>query len=148
MATVVGSRLPDELVARLGAGRVDMKVTAVPICTIDADGFAHPAMLSYAELAADDSGSIRAAVYGGSTTARNLRKRQLLTLLFVDPGLICYVKARVAGDATAHPSAEGVVVFPCAVDSVLIDRVDTSREPAAVIETGITFRRASAGTSL
>jgi len=48
----------------------------------------------------------------------------------------------------AGASVTGVVVFPCAVESVLIDRVDTSREPAAVIETGITFRRASPGTTL
>jgi hypothetical protein len=125
-----------------------MEGTAVPICTLDADGFPHPAMLSYAELAADAPDAFRAAIYGSSTTARNLRARRLLTLLFVDAGVTCYVKARVASQERPHPSAAGVVVFPCAVESVLVDRVDTSREPAAVIETGITFRRASAGTSL
>lgn len=148
MATVLGSRLPEELVARLGADRTAMEGTAVPICTIDAAGFPHPAMLSYGELAADAPDAFRAAVYGSSTTARNLRQRHVLTLLFVDADVTCYVKARVAGDEAPHPSASGVVVFPCAVESVLVDQVDASREPAAVIETGITFRRAAAGTSL
>ena len=148
MAIVTGGRLPDEVMTRLQAGRAAMEGTAVPICTVDAEGFPHPAMLSYGELAADAPDAIRAAVYGSSTTARNLRTRQLLTLLFVDAGVTCYVKARVTGDETPHPSVTGVVVFPCVVESVLVDRVDTSREPAAVIETGITFRRASPGTTL
>lgn len=148
MATLLGSHLPEELMARLGARRSEMDSTAVPICTIDAEGFPHPAMLSYRELAADSRDAIRAAVYDGSTTARNLRKRQLLTLLFVDAGLTCYVKARVSGDDVPHPGSPGVAIFPCAVEAVLIDRVDTSREPAAAIETGITFRRAMPGTTL
>jgi hypothetical protein len=148
MATVVGSQLPDELIGRLGEGRRAMAGAAVPICTVDADGFPHPAMLSYAELAADSPGTIRAAIFGASTTARNLRARPVLTLLFVDAAVTCYVKARVAGEASPHPSVPGVVVFPCAVESVLIDQVDTSREPAAVVETGITFRRAAPGTSV
>jgi hypothetical protein len=148
MATLLGSHLPEELMARLGDRRRAMPGTAVPICTIDAEGFPHPAMLSYGELAADSPAAIRAAIYGASTTARNLRQRQLLTLLFVDEDLTCYVKARVSGADVPHPSAGGVAVFPCAVEAVLMDRVDTTREPAATIATGITFRRAASGTTL
>lgn len=148
MATLLGSHLPEELMARLNGNRRGMAGTAVPICTIDGEGFPHPAMLSYEELAADSPSAIRAAIYGASTTARNLRTRRLLTLLFVDEGLTCYVKARVAGPDVPHQSAAGVAVFPCAVEAVLIDRVDTTREPAATIATGITFRRAAAGTTL
>jgi hypothetical protein len=147
MATVVGSRLPEPLLARLAVDRDAMEGSAIPICTIDADGFPHPAMLTYAALTADTPASFRAAVYGGSTTARNLRDRRRLTLLFVDAGLTCYVKARVAADDVPHPSAAGLVVFPCAVESVLVDQVDTSREAAAAIATGITFRRAPQETT-
>jgi hypothetical protein len=148
MATLLGSHLPEELMSRLGARRTEMSAMAVPICTIDAEGFPHPAMLSYGELAADAPNAIRAAVYDGSTTARRLRRRQLLTLLFVDAGLTCYVKARASGDEAPHPGAPGVAIFPCAVEAVLIDSVDTSREPAATIETGITFRRDGPGTTI
>jgi hypothetical protein len=148
MATEVGRELPAALLERLGPARGVMEGTAVPVCTIDAEGFAHPAMLSYAELAADGPRGLRAAVYGASGTARNMRERQRLTLLFVDERLTCYVKARVTGADAPHPSAPGVVVFPLAVESALLDRVDTSREPEATIVTGITFRRAAPGTTV
>jgi hypothetical protein len=149
VATVTGDTLPALLVERLGAGGGArstphpsiLECTAVPVCTVDSDGLPHPAMLSYAELAADDERLLRAAVYGGSSTARHLRQQGKITLLFVDPDGTYYVKARVAGLDTPHPTAPGVVVFPLAVVAVLADAVDTSREPAAVITSGIRFRR-------
>ena len=61
MATVTGDTLPPLLMERLNphfALRTShfalLQSTAIPICTIDPDGLPHPAMLSYAELAADD----------------------------------------------------------------------------------------------
>lgn len=147
MATVIGDALPATLLERLD-GRRAVRAIAVPVCTIDAGGFAHPAMLSYSELRADGDRAMRAAIDGASSTALNLRERHRVTLLFVDPELTCYVKASVTGLDQPHPTVPGVVVFPLAVDAVLVDRVDTSREPAAVIETGITFRRGSPGTSI
>jgi hypothetical protein len=139
--------LPHVLIDRLTGGRVAPPI-AVPICTIDDEGFAHPAMLSYAELRADDSRSLQAAISGASRTARYLRERQRVTLLFVDPSVTCYVKARLRGTEVPHPTSPGVAVFPLVVESVSLDRVDTSREPDAVIESGITFRRAAPGTTL
>ena len=163
MATVVGAELPALLMARLGAGvsarstghaapgtqhPEHLESTAVPVCTVDPDGLPHPAMLSYAELAADDERSLRAAVYGDSSTARHLRQQGKIALLFVDPEGTYYVKATVTGPDTPHPTAPGVVVFPLAVVAVLADAVDTAREPAAVITSGILFRRPVPGTSL
>jgi hypothetical protein len=148
MATLLGSRLPEELMSRLATRRGELEGTAVPICTIDAEGFPHPAMLSYGELAADAPDAIRAALHEGSTTARNLRKRPLLTLLFVDACLTCYVKVRASGVEAPHPRTPGVAIFSCVVEAVMMDYVDVSREPAATIVTGITFRRAAAGTTL
>ncbi len=139
--------LPDVLIDRLTGART-VPAIAVPICTIDDEGFAHAAMLSYAELKADDSRSLRAAVYGASRTARNLRERRRMTLIFVDEAVTCYVKTRLEGAETPHPSSPGVVVFPLTVESVSLDRVDTTREPDAVIESGITFRRTAPGTTL
>ncbi len=134
MATVIGDTLPPLLMERLGAGgtarstphaapgtghaalgtqnRRHLDFTAVPICTIDPDGLPHPAMLSYAELAADDARSMRAAVYGGSSTARHLRRQGRIALLFVDAEGTYYVKATVTGPDTPHPTAPGVTVFP------------------------------------
>ena len=170
MATVIGAVLPPLLMERLGpafakatAGKVasgpgsrhpaHRECTAIPICTIDPDGLPHPAMLGYAEVAADGPRSMRAAVYGGSSTARHLRQRGVATLLFVDEEATFYVKARVSGPDTPHPTASGVTVFPLAVVAVLADAVDTDREPAATITSGIRFTRTAPpasgpGTSL
>lgn len=158
MATVTGDTLPPLLMARLRPHSAlptphsaILESTALPICTVDPDGLPHPAMLTYAELAADDPRSMRAAVYGGSRTARHLRQHGAATLLFVDEEGTFYVKARVSGPDTPHPTAAGVTVFPLAVVAVLADAVDTMREPAAVITSGIRFRRipsSAPGTSL
>jgi Pyridoxamine 5'-phosphate oxidase len=158
VATVIGDTLPPLLLERLGADRAPgtrlsapLELTAIPICTVDPDGLPHPAMLSYAELAADDERSMRAAVYGGSSTARHLRQQGRIALLFVDAEGTYYVKAIVKGPDTPHPTAQGVTVFPLGVVAVLADAVDTSREPAAVITSGIVFRRSpgsAPGTSL
>ncbi len=153
MATVIGDTLPPLLLERLGAGRAPapLEFTAIPICTVDPDGLPHPAMLSYAELAADDERSMHAVVHGGSSTARHLRQQGRIALLFVDAEGIYYVKAIVTGPDTPHPTALGMTIFPLAVVAVLADAVDTSREPAAVITSGIVFRRSpgsAPGTSL
>jgi hypothetical protein len=143
---VVGESLPAILLDRLGGGGLATS-TAVPVCTIDGDGFAHPAMLSYGALSADGDRFMRAAVYGSSSTARNLRERHRMTLLFVDHELTCYVKTSVTGLDEPHDSVPGIVVFPLSVDAVLLDRVDTSREPDATIVSGITFRRTAPGAT-
>jgi hypothetical protein len=154
VATVTGDTLPPLLMARLSATsapgtrhRAHRECTAVPICTIDPEGLPHPAMLGYSELAADGPRSMRAAVYGGSSTARHLRQQGAATLLFVDEEATFYVKARVSGPDTPHPTASGMTVFPLAVVSVLADAVDTNREPAATITSGIRFRRTATSAS-
>jgi hypothetical protein len=148
--------MPAALLERLRAGRSALgapapalrESTGVPVCTVDPGGFPHPAMLSYGEIAADDERTLRAAVYGSSRTARYLRDPGRMTLLFVEPDGAYYVKARVAGPEAAHPAAPGVVVFPLLVVDVIADAVDTSREPAATITSGIRFTRAAPGTQL
>jgi hypothetical protein len=104
-------------------------------------------MLSYAELTADDTRRLRASVYGASSTARHLRAHGKVTLLFVDPEGTYYVKATVSGPDAPHPTSPAVAVFPLTIVAVLADAVDTSREPAAVITSGIRFRRSPAPPS-
>ena len=160
MATVIGDSLPPLLLERLrpqsairNPQSAILESTAIPICTIDPEGLPHPAMLGYAELTADDGRRLRAAVYGTSSSARNLRAQGKIALLFVDPEGTYYVKATVSGPDAPHPVSPAVAVFPLTVVAVLADAVDTTREPAAVITSGIRFRRTSAppsapGTSL
>ena len=155
MATVTGDSLPPLLMARLrpqspirNPQSAILDSTAIPICTVDPDGFPHPAMLGYAELSADDERSMRAAVYGRSSTARHLRHHGKIALLFVDPEGTYYVKAKAAGPDTPHPSTSGVAVFPLEVVAVLADAADPSREPETAITSGIRFTRATSGTGL
>ena len=149
MSTLLGSTLPDLLLARLGPGRdrvpQDIAVTAV---SVDADGYAHPSLLSYGEIASDGSGHLRVAVFGRSTTAGNLRRNGRLTLAFVDVAGAFYVKGEITGAETALATAPGVVVFPMSVVQVLADRVDPTREPDASILSGIRFHRHRTGTVL
>jgi hypothetical protein len=142
MAIDLGRALPVPLHQRLvdNAGRAADDV-AVPICTVDDMGFPHAAMLSYAEVSAVDSAALRARVYSSSRTARHLRRDGRATLLFVDPAGIWYVKVVVDGEEATDPGAPGAIVFPLRVYAVIADDVDRSREPAAVIVSGIRFRR-------
>jgi Pyridoxamine 5'-phosphate oxidase len=148
VATVIGDSLPPLLLERLHAQSAILESTAIPICTIDPEGFPHPAMLSYAELTADDARCLRAAVYGASSTARHLRARGTIALLFVDPEGTYYVKATVRGPDAPHPTSPTVAVFLLGVVAVLADSVDPTREPAAVITSGIQFRRTAPQPSL
>ena len=59
---------------------------AIVVCTVDADGWPHPAMLSYFEVAALDPRTLRLAVYNDSRTCANMRERGAATLILADPG--------------------------------------------------------------
>ena len=75
MSRVVGSELPPDLLARLSGRDLEALATkVVQIVTVDAQGWAHPALLSYFELVASDATHIRCATYANSTTSGNLRR--------------------------------------------------------------------------
>src|SRR5687768_11618687 len=95
-------RLNDELVRRLNGHHADdFKQLAIAVCTVDDDGWPHPAMLSYYEVAAIDAGTLHLAVYNDSRTCANMRARSLATLVVVDKGLVCYIRGRVTQTAAA-----------------------------------------------
>jgi Pyridoxamine 5'-phosphate oxidase len=144
VATDIGAELPPILLARLGPRRSGVEDIAVPVCTVDDNGFPHPAMLSYAELEADDASAIHAAVGASSRTARYLRANGRMTLLFVDAEVTYYVKTRIAAAETPHPTLPGVACFPLSIEAVLADRTAPG-ERAARITSGIRFARGTSG---
>ncbi len=146
MSTDLGAKLPSVLLDRLAQPPSALQVTAVPICTLDRDGFPHPAMLSYGELEAGGPGDVRVSVYAGSRTARHLADDGRATLLFVDEAGAFYVKARSTGPSRPHPERPQLAIFDLRVSAVLEDAPDPSREAATAITSGIRFRRAEAGT--
>src|SRR5262245_60183288 len=88
----LGPALPDRLLARLmapaGAGPVD---AAIVLATTDPYGWAHPALLSYAEVLALDAVRLRLALHRGSRSSRHVRETGRATLVFADAELCLYV---------------------------------------------------------
>jgi hypothetical protein len=132
------------LLSRLAPDRRSLPgEVAVPICSVDAGGWPHPSLLSYDEIEAPEPSLLRVHLYGGSSTAANLRCDGHLTLLFIDERGVFYVKARARGGVRA---ASGIEIFDLDVSAVLADDVDTTREPDARITSGIRYRRVQPDT--
>ena len=133
--------LTDDLYARLNGDAADSFARlAVMVCTVDEDGWPHPAMLSYYELAAIDARNIRLAVYTNSGTCANMRARRRATLIVVDEGVACYIRGRVTEVAAAMHSAAYNTRLNLEVDQVVFDEPPPDLEPGAFVTSGITYR--------
>ena len=138
--------LTPELLERLGGARIDeLARTAILLCTIGEDGWPHPAMLSYFEVAAG-AHTLRLAVYKDSRTCTNLRERHKATLILTDVELACYIRATVAGMA-AMVSAPYNRRVDLRVEQVTFDEPPPDLEPGAFVTSGITYA-ARTGESL
>jgi hypothetical protein len=140
MSRSLGSQLPPDLFNRL-AGR-DLESVAskvIQIFTVDADGWPHPALLSYFEVVARDAGHIRLATYVTSTTSGNLRRSGKLTLVIIDERVAYYVKAHASEIRPVMRATDWNAAFECRVDLVLADEVNEALEPGASIASGVTY---------
>lgn len=141
MSTDLGTILPAALRARLDTRATDAERLAVPICTLDGDGFPHPAMLSRDDIAVSAPDALRVALYSGTRTAAHLAADGRITLLFVDEQGVYYVKARAAEEPRPDPSRPGLSVVDLRIARVLADAPDPAREGRTAIVSGIRFRR-------
>jgi hypothetical protein len=110
---------------------------AILLATVDPYGWAHPALVSYAEVLAYDAARLRLALRAGSRSSRHLRESGRATLVFADADLCLYVKA----EALALPGAPGapdLAVFELVVQDVLEDRAE-GEEVGARLSTGLTI---------
>lgn len=140
MSREVGSTLPKPLLDRLRGNDLATRVgIAVLILTIDEGGWPHPAMLSYGEMVALDSGRVRLAVHRTSGTAANLRRSRRITFCFVEANMTYYVKATVGVPLDPMPAFPRLARFEAAVESVLADEARSDTEPGAVIVDGVRF---------
>src|SRR5258708_9181332 len=90
-----GNELPATLLSLLDGHDPTARMgKAILITTVDAQGWAHPALLSYGEVVAVDARRLRLASYGSSGTSSNLRRSGRLTLCLIEAGIAYYVKAR------------------------------------------------------
>jgi hypothetical protein len=136
----LGSELPAALLDRLSGRDLESKATKViQIFTVDADGWAHPALLSYFEVVARDARHIRMATYATSTTSANLRRSGKVTFVIIDERVACYVKAHAVEIAPTMKTTDWNAAFECRVEQVTVDEVNEEYEPGAYVASGVTY---------
>lgn len=139
MSRLVGSHLTEALMSRLGGLEVEAhEGKIIPIFTLDEHGWPHPALLSYYEVRAKDNATVDLALWKESSTANNLRRRGVLTLMITDEGVNYYLKGSVKQLEAEMAGAPQVSRFRMRVEQLLEDQ-----EPNAVITSGLTYRRLS-----
>jgi len=137
MSQLLGRELTQELFDRLHGGDIDSKTgKAIVIVTVDDNGWAHPAMLSYYEAVAKDRSRIDLAIGRSSTTAKNLKRTGKATLLITDRDINYYLKGKAHEIRESLAGAPFMSLFRVAIDQLLEDQ-----EPGARITSGVTFHR-------
>jgi len=133
-------QLTDGLYRRFGGADIDSRADqAILICTSDASGWPHPAMLSYFEVAAIDRQNLRLAVYTDSRTCANMRERGKATLIVVDAGLVCYISGEAKELAPAMRDAEYNAKLTLRIEQVVFDEPPPDLEPGVRVTNGITY---------
>ena len=139
MSQIVGKELTPALLDRLsGRDIAAHEGKIIPIFTIDEQGWAHPALLSYYEVVARNSATLDMALWKSSSTAQNLRRMGKVTLMISDRGVNYYLKGGVRELQYEMAGAPQVSRFRVTLDQVVEDQ-----EPNAEITTGLTYRRMS-----
>jgi Pyridoxamine 5'-phosphate oxidase len=141
LAHFVSKELPDDLYRRLEGNDLDACAEKVIlVCTVDANGWPHPAMLSYFEVIAKDHRNIRLATYKDSATTQNMRRNGMLTVLVIDARVAYYIKGHVEELREAMNSAPHNSKLNLRVEQVLSDNADQSLEAGAYVAGGITYK--------
>lgn len=112
---------------------------AIVICSIDEQGWAHPAMLSHLEVVARDARTIRLSLYGASRTARHLHANGRLSIVLANETGVYYIKGEAGLKTPRMVSAPHLALFEVRVRSVLEDRPDAAE--TARLTTGLRIER-------
>jgi hypothetical protein len=133
-------QLTDDLYQRLSGAGIDAHAgEAIVICTVDAEGWPHPAVLSYFEVAAVDQRTLHIAVYTNSRTCANLRERGKATIIIAGAGLVCYVRGIAAELTPAMREAPYNARMQLRIDQVVFDEAPQDLEPGVSVTSGITY---------
>lgn len=137
MSRLLGNALTPELLQRLGGTQIDVyEGKIVPIFTIDENGWAHPALLSYYEILAKDASTLHMALWKDSSTAHNLRRQRKITLMVTDHRVNYYLKGTAEELEREMSGAAPVSRFRVGLEQVIEDQ-----EPNAEITTGLAYKR-------
>jgi len=141
MSIDLGKELPRDLFHELSdVDPSEQGGKVIPILSVDADGWAHPALLSYGEVGARDRSTLRVITFEGTKTTANLRSNGLLTLLFIDEGMMYYVKGKTKEVPAARVGGgPGHAYMDMAIAHVLSDAPGVGEE-GAQITSGIMFK--------
>jgi len=142
MSKLIGNTLSADLYQRLSGKNLEAHAeTAILICTVDAHGWPHPAVLSYFEVLARDDRNVRLALYGNSSSVANVRRNGKLTILVYDERTAYYIKGAVEElTREMHCSPENSKLN-LRVEQVLQDEANEEFEPGAYIASGVTYKR-------
>lgn len=142
MSRLLGSNLPDDLYRKLAGGDLESCAEkAIVVCTVDSNGWPHPAMLSYFEVAARDASTLRLATYKDSTTTGNMRHNGKLTVLIIDERIAYYIKGtarELAREMACSPHNSKIDLH---VEQVLADAANEEFEPGVYVTSGVTYKR-------
>jgi len=137
MSQILGNKLTEVLWVRLNGDAIEAhEGKIIPIFTIDENGWAHPALLSYYEVLAKDKSTLEMALWKESSTAENLRRTGKVTLMISDTGVNYYLKGRAQQLEYELTGAAPVSRFRIELEQIIEDQ-----EPNAEITTGLTYRR-------
>ena len=140
MPKSAGRELTDDLFRRLCGEFVEEHSNKVILIhTVDENGWPHPAILSYFEVAAKDPHNIQLATYRDSRTTQNIRRTGKLTLSIFDERVTYYIKGTASEVAGEMMSAPYNSKLQMQVEQVLVDYADPARETGAYIASGITY---------
>lgn len=140
MSKNLGSGLPDDVLRRLnGADLEAVADRVIVVCSVDDRGFPHAALLSYFEVLALDSHTIRLAMYAESRSTRNARREGRLTLLLIDSEFVYYIKGSVEELNASMRVTPSSARLTLRVTDVLADAPDPAFEPGAYIASGIRY---------
>jgi hypothetical protein len=142
MSKLIGNALPADLYQRLSGKNLEAHAeTAILICTVDAQGWPHPAVLSYFEVLARDERNVRLALYGNSSSTANVRRNGKLTILVYDERAAYYIKGAVEELAREMHCSPENSKLNLRVEQVLQDEANEEFEPGAYITSGVTYKR-------
>lgn len=142
MSKILGERLPEDLYQRLSGKNLDARAEkTILVCTVDAQGCPHPAVLSYFEAVAPDDRNVRLAMYGNSSSVANARRNGKLTILIYDERVAYYIKGAVVELAREMRCSPQNAKLNLRVEQVLQDEANEEFEPGAYITSGVRYVR-------
>jgi len=139
MPKLLAKELTEDLYTRLCGRFVDRYLDQVILLyTVDKDGWPHPAILSYFEVAAEDRANLRLATYRDSNTSENMRRSGRVTLSLFDQRIAYSIKGTAHELRREMRSLSHNSMLRVAVNQVFVDEADPVLEPGAYIASGIT----------